>query len=106
MAKDKKEKKIVFTAKLRLRDIGPKVVTYRVHDTKGLAVDGLTHLQIPRVTQGGKSQFPVDSDFNLGFINSDLPTVPTKHIPKSVIDAMKKKQDAFRDIMEFDVVVR
>jgi len=84
MAEEKVEQgtQELFTAQLEMTAIHPKVVRYRVTGHKGLEITGLHHLEMNR------EEFPKDDDFNMDFINMDLP----KDAPKKVV----KQQVSFR----------
>ena len=72
----------LFSAKLEMTTIHPKVVRYRVTHHKGLGVIGLHHVEIDR------RNFPKDDDFNMGFIDMKL--------PKDASEKDLKKQAGFR----------
>ena len=74
--------KELFTAQLEMTAIHPKVVRFRVTGHKGLGVLSLHHIEMDR------ANFPKDDDFNMDFINMDLPT----DLPKTVF----KRQASFR----------
>jgi len=84
MAEEKVEQgtQELFTAQLEMTAIHPKVVRFRVTSHKGLGVLGLHHIEVDR------ADFPKDDDFNMDFINMDLPT----DLPKKVF----KRQASFR----------
>jgi len=84
MAEEKVEQETqeLFTAQLEMTAIHPKVVRFRVTGHQGLDIFGLHHIEVDR------ANFPKDDDFNMGFINMDLP----KDSPKKIV----KQQAAFR----------
>ena len=81
----------LFSAKLEMTTIHPKVVRYRVTRHKGLGVLGLHHVEIDR------SNFPKDDDFNMGFINMKLP----KDTPKGTL----KKQANFKVFKNLSITI-
>ena len=88
MAEENVEEKVeravkqLFSADLELTAIHPKVARYRVTGLKGLDIIGLHHIEVDR------ENLPKGDDFNMDFINMDLP----KDAPKKMV----KQQAAFR----------
>ena len=100
---DEKKAGPFFSAKLRLRDIGKKVLTYRIYtdEKKGSGTLNQEHITIDRAL------FPVDDDFNMDFMSSDLSGLKASGDVKAEdIRKIQKKQAEFRKCLEFDLIIK
>jgi hypothetical protein len=102
---DEKEKDsgAFFSAKLKLRDISKKVLTYRIYTDgmKGSAIINQEHITINRIF------FPVDDDFNMDFMSSDLSGLKASGDVKAEdIRKIQRKQAEFRKCLEFDLIIK
>lgn len=58
---------VYYSADLEMVRINRSNVRYRLKNPSGFGVQNLNHIEISR------SNFPVDNDFSMDFINSDIP---------------------------------
>ena len=102
----KKVKKDVFKAGLELTTIHPKVVRYRVTNSRGFNVLGLHHIEVDR------EDLPKEDNFNMDFINANLPdeAIPEKNVDlesaQEALDNLKKKQEGYRVYKRYELIIR
>lgn len=87
----KKSKTNWIEQKWTLRNITKESVTYRIEHLRGPELP-ISHIQVHR------DHFPDDPDFNLAFINSEIPDTEAN---KAIIEKQKK----FRKFLKFSMTV-
>ena len=104
MAKKEKEEKVLaqyFSADLEMDRISKSTVRYIVKNLSGMKVQNLNTLEIAR------SEFPMDDNFSMNFINEDIAVVAKTGDKDAAegVAVLLKKQAAFRQFKNLKLLI-